>query len=270
MNYCVYLDRGYLVRFLALHASMEQHCLQPYHLWVLALDQETLGALQALNLTNVQVVPFDAVETKALRRVKPQRTRVEYIWTCKATWMLWLLEKQRVEKLMYLDTDMMFFSSPSSVFDEIAGHEIAITPHGFPSHLRHFERNGLFNVGVVYVDQSLNALGCIKRWAEQCVAWCYHRHSHGRFAEQRYLDEWPDMWGAYSIQHKGFNLAPWNQGQHTYVMRRGHLYVDTDPLVLYHFHQGLEPKYRLGLFVETYLYEPYRQALADAERMACQ
>ena len=267
MNYCVYLDRDFLVRFLALHQSMERHC-QPYRMWALALDDDTLETLRWMDPRNVHVIPFDAVETEALRRVKPQRTHKEYVWTCKATWMLWLLEQQRVDGLLYLDTDMLFFRSPSSVFDEIASHEIAIVPHRFPPHLKRFEQNGLFNVGVVYVDQSLNALGCIRRWAEQCVTWCYHRHSHGRFAEQRDLDEWPELWGAYSIQHKGFNLAPWNQEQYTYTERQGHPYVDTDPLILYHFHQGLSPLYPLDPFVEAHIYPPYRIALDNATRMA--
>lgn len=266
MDYGVYLNRGYLAKFLALHESMEQHC-QPYHLWTMTLDEATLQALQELNLPNTQLVPFEEVETDALRQVKPFRTPKEYIWTSKATWILWLLEKQKVQRLMYLDVDMLFFGGPEPVFEEIGSQQIALTPHRFPPRLQHLVVNGLFNVGVVYV--TLGAVECIRRWAIQCIDWCYHRHEHGQFAEQRYLDEWPALWNAYSIQHKGFNLAPWNQEQYAYSKQDRQLYVDGDPLVLYHFHHGLKPGYPLVSLVKAHIYRPYRLALADAERTMC-
>lgn len=273
MNYCSYFSYAYLDKFLALHESVERHCGQPYIHWALPLDDDALEAMRWINPRNVRIVPFEEVETDTLRQVKPFRTRKEYIWSCRATWMLWLL-KQHISPLMYLDDDMWFMGSPEPVFEEIGGHDIAICPHRFPPRLRHFEINGIYNSGTVYMDYTPRALECLRRWEVQLVDWCYHRHDeHEQFGDQRYLDEWPDRWGAHIIQHKGFNLAPWNQMQYSYLRWREEphgMYVDTQPLILYHFHQGLEPKYRLDPFVRTHLYEPYRQALADANRMAYQ
>ena len=88
---------------------------------------------------------------------------------------------------------------------------------------------------------------CLHWWREQCIEWCYDRVEDGRFADQRYLDTWPDRFpGVVVLRHKGANLAPWNVSNYKVREDRGRVWVDEQPLIFFHFH-GLKK-------VNTWLY----------------
>jgi len=260
-NFCTYFDIGYLRQGLALHSSMERHC-QPYHLWILALDEETGTALNESRLAHVTVVSMADFETAELHTARSNRTWREYIWTCTGSWLLYVLGQYGLDHLCYIDADCYFFSSPEPMFEEIGSAPVAITPHRYSPACRRYEPlAGTFNVGLVYVKVP-DGLPCIQEWAEECIQWCYLRRDGERYADQGYLDKWPSKWHAHVIQHKGANLAPWNQAdQYIYSVREGQIYVDNEPLIWYHFHEGLQTGYGLDPFVRQYVYEPYREAL---------
>ena len=92
-----------------------------------------------------------------------------------------------------------------------------------------------------------HAIACLHWWREQCIEWCYDRVEDGRFADQRYLDTWPDRFpGVVVLRHKGANLAPWNVSNYKIREDRGRVWVDEQPLIFFHFH-GLKK-------VNTWLY----------------
>lgn len=261
MNYCTYFDTAYLAQGLALHSSMEKHC-RPYHLWILALCNRSLKTLVKLNLPNTTIVPMSSFETKVLLAAKATRSRREYYWTCTGSLMLYVLGES-IDQLNYIDADCYFFSHPRAMFEEIGDAPLGITPHRFSPSKLHFLSNGIYNVGLVHAKHTPRGLSCIQEWAAQCIDWCYYRNEGNKFADQKYLDTWPKKWGAHAIQHKGANLAPWNQaGQYSYTLRGEQVYIDNDPLIWYHFHQGLDPKHHIHPFVREHIYEPYKKALA--------
>jgi len=262
-HYATYFDHNYLKQGLALHASMERHC-HPYHLWILALCDETWDYLTRSKLPNVTVVNMEGFETAALKAARANRTWREYIWTLTGSWMLYALNMHDLDHISYIDADCYFFSSPEPIYEEIGAAPLGITPHRFAPKYRKFEVNGLYNVGLVYATRE--GIPCLNHWAEQCVEWCYYRNEDGRFADQKYLDKWPENWGAHVISHKGANLAPWNQAQYKYVVYKDHLYVNEQKLIWYHFHQGLEPKWQIHEFVNVLVYPPYEVAFRLAEK----
>lgn len=275
--YCTYFDKKYLDRGLALYASLDRHCL-PFHLWVLALCNDTLKYLQQANLPNVTVISMAGFETPDLLATKSGRTWPEYIWTCTGSLMVYVLARNPgIDHLSYLDADLFFYDHPRPIFAEIGTAPVGITPHrSSPSHQWMAPRNGLYNVGLVYAKANREGVGCIQEWAADTIDWCFYKYADGKFCDQKYLDAWPERWGAHSIQHKGANLAPWNQGekQYTYSIRNGQVYVDDDPLIFYHFHAGLSflhPKvgYEIDPFVAEHIYGPYQKALARESKKIC-
>lgn len=264
MDYCTYFDATYLSKGLALYQSMQAHC-QPFHLYVLALCDRTVAELRKRNLENVTIVPLADFETDALRVVRPQRTWTEYIWTMTPHWMLYLFSREPLSSMSYIDADCYFFGDPHCVFDEIGNASLGITPHRFPPRLKHFEANGLFNVGLVYARRDDDAMACLREWSSQTLDWCYKRNENGKFADQKYLDAWPERWGAYPIKQNGGNLAPWNQEQYDYGLAGSTILVNGDPLIWYHFHNGLDPHYPIKPFVAEYIYKPYAKALQKIE-----
>ncbi|MBU0791551.1 MAG: glycosyl transferase [Gammaproteobacteria bacterium] len=244
---------------MSLHESLEAHC-QPYHLWILALDDQAWDVLCALNLPHVTTVPLYAVETAELKVARGNRIWLEYIWTLTSAWMLYVLG--RVESVSFIDADCYFFSSPQYVFDEIGGAPLGITPHCFPEHARNFEINGIYNVGLVYAIRE--AMPVIKEWSEQCIEWCYYRAENGKYADQKYLDPWPEKYGAHVIRHPGANLAPWNNERYSYKVKDGKLRVDNLPIIWYHFHRALNPAWTIHPILRQTIYADYEKALKRA------
>src|SRR4029079_11523124 len=126
-----------------------------------------------------------------------------------------------------------------------------IIPHRFPDRLAHLAMYGIYNVGLVSFRNDDSGLSCLQRWREQCIEWCYDRVDDGRFADQRYLDDWPTQQSAIVvIEDPGSGLAPWHFAQYTIDPDVDPPTVDDRALVFYHF-QGFKSVgpglYDLGL-----------------------
>ena len=92
-------------------------------------------------------------------------------------------------------------------------------------------------MGWLTFRRDANAFACLEWWRERCLEWCYDREEKGRFADQKYLDDWPTRFtGVKAIEHPGVNLAPWNLVGHQLDWDRGRVWVDGRPLLVFHFH----------------------------------
>lgn len=237
-HFCTHLDRGYLARGLALYRSLERHAA-PCVLWVLCWDDVAFDSLRKLNLPNLRPVSVQAFESddEALLRAKQNRSRVEYYFTCTPSWPLYILNHfPEVDLITYLDADLFFYSSPAPIYKELGDKSVLIVPHRFPEHLRHLERFGIYNVGLLAFRGDAHGRECLQWWRERCLEWCYDRVEHGRFADQRYLDDWPVRFRRLLVlQHKGAGLAPWNVSRYRLWLEGGRVMVDESPLVFFHF-----------------------------------
>jgi len=264
-HYTTSTDTGYLPRFLALHESMERHCT-PYTLWVLALDNKALNVVGAL--PNVSATPLASIENERLLRAKANRTRIEYIWTVKPSFMYdLLLGHPGMPHIAHVGADCYFFNNPEPVFTEIGDAPVGIVPHRFSPECQPLRAHpGLYNGDFIYVSRGAGGLAFIRWFASACIEWCYWRHEvyQGRplYVDQKWLNDAPAKWGAHVIQHKGAHLSPWNQRQYHYEWRGKSIYVGGQPLLWYHFHKGLQHGFpRVHPFVERYIYGAYREAL---------
>jgi len=261
-NYCTYLNSEYLVSFLAMYDSMVKWC-KPFKLWAMPIDDHVSNILKSLNLENVNILSRFDKSNQNLRDLKRRRSDEEYIRTLKPL-LLQHVMKLDIYDVIYLDPSGYFFDHPDSLYREIAAVNIAITPHRFGA-----GQNGKFNAGFMYFRKGKKrTFDCIVKWCDQVMTRC--ERSPGNFFEQKYLEGWPAQWGAYSIQHKGVNLAPWNQGggHYKYEMRKGrgghHLYIDNDPLVWYNFSRSSD--YGIDGLIRDVVYGPYEKAVEEARR----
>jgi hypothetical protein len=237
--FCTYFNKHYLSRGLALHQSLKRHA-EEFQLFVLCLDDETYTLLERIGLEEIIPVPLDNLEYDypELLTVKKDRSTIEYYFTCSPVFPLYVFKHYAVVDLItYLDADLYFFSSVESIFDEIAGSSIAIIEHRFHRLKKKNLRYGKFNVGLVSFRRDDQGLSCLEWWKDQCISWCYDRLEGDRFADQKYLDQWPSLFkNVVVLMNKGVNLAPWNIGNYTLRMKKNDLIVDDDRLVFFHFH----------------------------------
>ncbi|MBF0216052.1 MAG: glycosyltransferase [Candidatus Omnitrophica bacterium] len=278
--YCTYFDSHYLTKGIALYRSLCRFA-GDFRLWVLCFDDMTFETLQKINLP--EVVPIRLLEFEAfnpgLADVKSNRTTVEYYFTCTPFLPLFILNAApEVDLITYLDADLLFLSSPDPIYTELGDGSILIIGHRFPPHLEHLEARGIYNVSLLAFRRDGSAVKCLKKWGEQCLEWCYDREENGLYADQKYLDDWPRLFkGVVVLEHKGVGLAPWNVERYKIRYEERGIFIDSLPLVLFHFH-GLRKitkniydprlhRYEVdaSIALRHYLYMPYIKGLIEIE-----
>lgn len=274
--FCTYFDSNYLLRGLVLYRSLRRHC-PDFKLWVLCLDEAVFQELDRMHLPGIELIPLTDFEAgdEPLRAAKANRSRVEYYFTCTPSLPLYVLKRfPDVDLMVYLDSDLFFFSGMEDLFARLGDYSIAMMGHRFPPRLRSREKFGLYNVGWLAFRRDENGLACLNWWRERCLEWCYDRLEGNRFADQKYLDEWPDRFDKVVVlDDPGANLAPWNLDGHEVEFQDGQCRVNGRPLIFYHF-QGVQ-MIRPGLVdiglwsylthpsptVLEHIYRPYIEAL---------
>src|SRR6185295_1665094 len=175
-----------------------------------------------------------------------------------------------VERVTYLDADLFFFGSPKPFFEEFerSGKHVLVTEHAYGPRYDRTRRSGRFCVQFITFRRTKEAEKVMLWWQERCLEWCYDRVEAGKFGDQKYLDQWPELFEheVHILQQKDKTLAPWNVDYYYEQLGNG----GTAP-VFYHFH-GLRiiapgrlllySGYQLGAAANS-LYETYMHCLYE-------
>ena len=276
-TYCTYFDVRFLSRGLALLDSLKRHEGE-FTLHALCLDAESHEAVVRLNdprFVALALGELEAAEPR-LAQARANRTLIEYYFTLSPFLPLHVLRANPgIPMVTYVDADCRFYASPQPIYDEWGEGSVLIIEHRFPEADMHKVKWGRYNVGLLAFRNDAAGRRCLERWAAQCLEWCHDRLEDGKFADQRYLDDWPTACaGVHVLRHKGVNLAPWNVSNYKLRRQGGMLRVDEVPLILYHFHalhlaengEFWPSKDDRDLKAEhiRFLYVPYVQALLRA------
>ena len=238
-HYCTYFDHNYLPRALLLIQSLRQHGAG-FRLHVLCLSELCERMLAALAMPELDVIPMAALEQRypELLAVKPTRKPIEYIFTITPFLPAYCLETEHgLDAITYLDADLYFYGDPQAVLDHIGARSVGIFPHRFSPDLQDYVAFGKYNVGWLTFRRTAEGLRCLCDYQRDCIEWCYDRNEGERYADQRYLDNWPETYdGVAVVDMKGANAANFNVDNYAVTERDGRFWCDDDPLVFYHFH----------------------------------
>jgi hypothetical protein len=272
-------DSNYLMKAVAMHASLHRHC-SDFRLTAYCFDDEAKAILDELALPNLDTVALAELEAHdpELLATKADRSPVEYCWTATPALPLHLLHtRPHVDRVTYLDADLLFFADPQLLFDAIGEASICITPHRFAPEYEHHAVNGIYCVQWVTFTRDQRGMEALQWWHDRCIEWCYYRLEDGKLGDQKYLDDWPERFeGVHVLEHAGGGLAPWNITRYRLTERVGKVYVDSAPLVFYHYHRlrllsrGYDwapPGYLITDHDRALVYDPYMQALEEAREL---
>ncbi|WP_372719107.1 hypothetical protein [Novipirellula sp.] len=273
IHYCSYFDHRYLARALCLYDSLQEH--SPEFVWhVLALSESCHDILSELNLPNIKTTSLAELELAQpeLLEAKANRNIVEYYFTLTSGYCRYLIDHVGQDSLLtYLDSDLYFFDSPEPIIRELDGASVGIIEHRFSQPNREMVQYGRFNVGWVSFRNDPQGRDCLNDWYSKCLDWCYDRLEETRFADQKYLNNWPvDFPGVHIIQHRGANIGPWNVAEFplktTPPNPHPPVAEDGTPLVFAHF-QYIR---RLGFRIFTTGFDAYNIQLAQRKQIASQ
>lgn len=246
MNFCTLFDSYYLDKGIALYRSLEK-VTEDFHLFIFCFDDKSREVLKKQNFPHATILHHSDFEDELLLKLKAERSKAEYCWTCTPVIIEYVLQKYPVESCTYIDADLYFFANPAVLFEEIeeAGADIVITQHRFSDSLkdkRYLRRSGKYCVEFNYFNQSEHAKEALDWWKERCFEWCYHLYEPERMGDQKYLEKFPTLFsGVHELQHLGGGTAPWNLAQYELVSNSEEITLKERksgkefPLVFYHF-----------------------------------
>ena len=267
--FCTYLDKNYLDKGLALYRSLVRHCL-PFRLWVVCMDKDAHRILTEMQLPEITPLWLSKIELADIPLLysKSTRSQIEYYFTSTPSLLRYILKKNpEIDILTYLDADLYFFDGIEPVYTELNNNSILITGHRFPGSQKHLELYGIYNVGLLAFRNDATGMSCLNWWRHKCLDWCYDRAEDGKYADQKYLDDWPTRFtGVVVVQNPGIGVAPWNLADY-----------NGQPVIMYHF-SGLKQvspgrwdtglagyKTRVSPAVKEQVYYPYLRELVDAQ-----
>lgn len=247
MTFCTLFDSYYLDKGLTLYRSLEQ-CTENFKLYIFCFDDKSYQILNDLKLQHAVVVHHSKIEDEELLRLKEERSKAEYCWTCTPVIIEYVLKYYKEPSCTYIDADLYFFRDPQVLFDEIdeAKADIAIMEHRFKNNWsgrKLCRRSGRYCVEFNYFNQSENARKALTWWKEKCFEWCYHLYEPDRMGDQKYLEKFSELFqGVHVVSHLGGGVAPWNLGQYKLSKVEDGNPILTDkktgavfPLIFYHF-----------------------------------
>ena len=219
MTFCTLFDSYYLDKGIALYRSLEKQT-KDFTIYIFCFDDKAYTILQSMRFSNAVILHHSLIENETLLKLKEERSKAEYNWTCTPIIIEYVLNNFNVENCIYIDADLYFFSDPKVLFDEIKERKanIVITEHRFANDhkgKKWLRRSGKYCVEFNYFDKSENAMKALQWWKEQCLEWCYAIYEKERMGDQKYLEKFPEKFqGVHELQHLGGGVAPWNLYQY--------------------------------------------------------
>lgn len=231
--YCTLFDSSFLPMGLSLIESLQVQSNNSF-IFVLCMDKNVYSSLLKCYLKNVTLIKLDDIEFEfpQLIETKKNRTKGEYCWTLTPCIIYYLLLKNNIKRITYLDADLFFFSDPLELIYEMLKNskDVLITEHGYDPMYDQSQKSGRFCVQFMTFNNTKESQRILLWWKEKCIEWCYNKFEDGKFGDQKYLDVWPEIFqnAVHILQDQSKTLAPWNVH---FISKEKKL----NP-VLYHFH----------------------------------
>ena len=226
MDLCTLFDSNYLDRGIALCDSLNE-VSDNFNLYIFAFDELAVRVLNELKLKNVTVIPEQNIMDDELARIRRERSRAEYCWTCTPVIIEYVLEHYDVRACTYIDADMLFYESPEFLWKELAGEKCnaSIIEHRFPNNITKATNQRLHGRYCVQFNTFFNTeegRDILRWWKQKCMESCSMKLNDKSFGDQKYLDDWKARFrGIHEVQNVGAGVAPWNISDYSFAGKNG-------------------------------------------------
>lgn len=203
-SFCLIITKDYLPRIPIIQNSLNQYSNSEIH--VLVCSNKVPKSTKKITYYSLE-----AIKDKPPYNINSDGFR----WALKGPFILKLLSK--LERVIYIDSDIWFFSNPEFLFSILKNTGLLLTPHRrnfdpfhnketFYLHLT----DGLFNAG--FIGASRLGIPALKYWQHLCYFKMEKDSSRGLFVDQRYLDLVFILFykKIKILDHPGCNVARWN------------------------------------------------------------
>jgi len=186
----------------------------------------------------------EKLQLEELESVKKKYNVFEYCNALKPFLAHWLLNNFPIEKLIYSDSDMMYFGRVTDVETLLEMNNFILTPHickPIPiDHKKHdeqdFLRAGIFNGGFFAIKKSHDSLLILEWWKERMKHYCFNDQPKGLFVDQIWLNLVPLLFeGVIVLKNLGYNMGPWNLSERRLSYDGKFMVNESEQLICYHY-----------------------------------
>lgn len=218
-----------------------------FHFFFICLNDEVESLMKNMELTNATLINIKDIENedRELANVKTTRNDKEYIWTAKASVLLYIINHfLEIDHIVWLDGDTAFFSDPQPIFDEWKDYSIFLTEEKFIGKYEWLGRmNGFYNTGFMGFKRDENSLECLKWFREKLIEWCFDKHERGLWSDQVYVNDWTDRFNNVGVaENLGINVTPfillYTRTELGYIvtLNDNNIYINDRKLILFHYY----------------------------------
>jgi hypothetical protein len=244
--YCSAFSGAYCYQGIVLYNSIKM-LDEAFTLFFVCLDNSAYEILSRLELVNLKVIKVEEIEDyfPELKLVKRDRAVNEYAWTIKSSEILYIFENyQEVDRIIWLDGDTQMLSDPFDIFEEWSNHSIILTEQYYTDHHESLIKTyGRFQAGFIGFMKDIEGIHCLKWWQRKCIDWCYFKTEEGRWADQKYLDQIPELYeNICVVKSLGINMTPFTlyrlnfEQQKYFGLKDNKLFINNIKLVLFHYY----------------------------------
>jgi lipopolysaccharide biosynthesis glycosyltransferase len=200
-------------------------------------------------------IPFEIIEVESIGinsfdEMFKRYTITELNTAVKPFYFQYFLKNDlKVDKIVFLDPDILVFQSFTELEEVLEGNEIVITPHittpldddKFQAE-NDFLNAGLYNLGFIALKRGQESQKLIEWWSNRLVTKAHIDFTKGLFTDQIWVNFVPLFFEKVHILcHPGYNMAYWNL--HERLLKHPDTVVKKNtsyPLVFFHF-SGYNP-----------------------------
>lgn len=204
---------------------------------------------------NFHLVSIDEIDLPKGDLFFYQYSILEFSTAVKPFLLKHLLEKHKLENLIYLDPDILVTAPLTPVFESLSRASIVLTPHMLEPPPEDGKRptesdimlSGTYNLGFLAIRNDASVRRLMVWWGERLATKCIVDISNALFVDQRWMDLAPSYFdGVEILRDPALNVAYWNLHERKLSTKQDRLYVNGKPLIFYHF-SGFNPNTPLVL-----------------------
>lgn len=174
----------------------------------------------------------------------------ELCTAAKAHLLDYLIREKAVDRLLYLDPDILVAGPLDEIYEKLGAYDIVLTPHldmNYPDDDLlpddgYVLRAGQFNLGFIGVNGSENAKSFLNWWKPKLYKKCVVDVSNGYFVDQKFIDFVPIFFKNVLVEKDvGYNVAYWNLHSRRISRENGAWRCNGGPLYFFHF-SGYNPE----------------------------
>jgi hypothetical protein len=210
--------------------------------YVLAID-DIAGYIEA-SKENFELIQIHDLNIPNLKEFCFKYNITELCTATKPYFLKYLLDNKRIDKLFYLDPDILVINSLSNLFDQLDSNDIILTPHldkdypddGLLPNDAHIMKSGIFNLGFIGLRKCPNVDTFLFWWQHKLYDKCVIAHTKGYFVDQKFIDLAISLFpNIFAIKETGYNVAYWNLHSRNIHSVNNAWLCNNEKLYFYHF-----------------------------------